>query len=402
MQLKTTSDLKLDEATTSWSAVYAMSLCVFVLIASEFLPVSLLSPLARDLLITEGQAGQSIAVSGIFAVITSLYIAVITQRINRRTVMLGLTLIMIFSGIIVSFASNYIALMVGRALLGVVIGGFWSLSTATLMNLLPAHDLPKGLAILNGGNALAATIAAPLGSFMTTYIGWRGAFFSVVILGLVSFIWQLKSFPSMNANTTKIISVNVFRLFGNGMFTVGMAAVFCLFMGQFALFTYLRPFLESVTHLNDTWLSLTLFILGATGFVGTFVVGKLLKKTLYPVLTLWPCLMALLAFGMIVSGHEKLETIFLIGLWGFIGTSACIGWSVWLSKVMPDDTEQGGGLMVAVIQFAITLGASLGGQLYDHSGYQSCFTLSAVTLIAGGILSFMVSRFARRSFRNSL
>lgn len=114
MQLETTSDLKLDEATTSWSAVYAMSLCVFVLIASEFLPVSLLSPLARDLLITEGQAGQSIAVSGIFAVITSLYIAVITQRINRRTVMLGLTLIMIFSGIIVSFASNYIALMVGR------------------------------------------------------------------------------------------------------------------------------------------------------------------------------------------------------------------------------------------------------------------------------------------------
>ena len=61
MQLETTSDLKLDEATTSWSAVYAMSLCVFVLIASEFLPVSLLSPLARDLLITEGQAGRASA-----------------------------------------------------------------------------------------------------------------------------------------------------------------------------------------------------------------------------------------------------------------------------------------------------------------------------------------------------
>lgn len=392
MQLETTSDLKFEEATTSWSAVYAMSLCVFVLIASEFLPVSLLSPLARDLMITEGQAGQSIAVSGIFAVITSLYIAVITQRINRRTVMLGLTLLMILSGVVVSFASNYIVLMVGRALLGIVIGGFWSLSTATLMNLLPAHDLPKGLAILNGGNALAATIAAPLGSFMTTYIGWRGAFFSVVILGVISFIWQLKSFPSMTSNNNKNISVNVFRLFGNGTFTVGMGAVFCLFMGQFALFTYLRPFLESVTVLDDTWLSLTLFILGITGFVGTFVVGKLLKRTLYPVLILWPCLMALLALGMIVSGHEKAETIALIGLWGFIGTSACIGWSVWLAKVMPDDTEQGGGLMVAVIQFAITLGASLGGRLYDHGGYQSCFMLSALILIAGGVLSFIVSR----------
>ena len=171
-----------------------------------------------------------------------------------------------------------------------------------------------------------------------------------------------------------------------------MGAVFCLFMGQFALFTYLRPFLESVTRLNDAWLSLTLFILGITGFIGTFVVGKLLKRTLYPVLIFWPCLMAILALGMITSGHERIETIALIGLWGFIGTSACIGWSVWLAKVMQDDTEQGGGLMVAVIQFAITLGASLGGRLYDHGGYQSCFMLSALILIAGGVLSFIVSR----------
>lgn len=76
--------------------------------------------------------------------------------------------------------------------------------------------------------------------------------------------------------------------------------------------------------------------------------------------------MALLAFGMIVSGHEKLETIFLIGLWGFIGTSACIGWSVWLSKVMPDDTEQGGGLMVAVLP----------GGVFGIAAKKSVFTYS--------------------------
>lgn len=54
--------------------VFAMTLCVFVLIASEFMPVSLLTLIASDLHITEGLAG-GIAISGALAVITSLTIS---------------------------------------------------------------------------------------------------------------------------------------------------------------------------------------------------------------------------------------------------------------------------------------------------------------------------------------
>lgn len=151
MLIDSTVNTRIEDETANWGAVFAMSLCVFVLIASEFLPVSLLTPIASDLMMTEGQTGQTISVSGIFAVITSLYVAVITRTMDRRVVMLTLTFIMILSGFVVTFAPNYFVLMVGRALLGIVIGGFWSLSTATLMRLLPAEALPKGLAILNGG-----------------------------------------------------------------------------------------------------------------------------------------------------------------------------------------------------------------------------------------------------------
>ncbi len=43
-----------------WSAVGSMSMCVALLIASEFMPVSLLTPIARDLHATDGMAGQAI------------------------------------------------------------------------------------------------------------------------------------------------------------------------------------------------------------------------------------------------------------------------------------------------------------------------------------------------------
>jgi predicted MFS family arabinose efflux permease len=226
-----------------------MALCVFVLIASEFMPISLLTPIATDLVMTEGKAGQAISTSGIFAVLTSLCIASVTGRIDRKVVLLSLTGVMIGSSIIVTFAPNYAILITGRALLGVAIGGFWSMSTATVMRLVPQASVPKALAILNGGNALAATVAAPLGSFLGALIGWRGAFFCIVPLAAVALCWQLLGLPAMR-DERKQVSGNVFRLLGQPKVAFGMAAILFLFMGQFALFTYLRPFLETVTRVD--------------------------------------------------------------------------------------------------------------------------------------------------------
>ena len=69
--------------------------------------------------------------------------------------------------------------MIGRAFIGVAIGGFWSMSAATAMRLVPDDKVPRALTILNGGNALATVVAAPMGSFLGGLIGWRGAFFLV-------------------------------------------------------------------------------------------------------------------------------------------------------------------------------------------------------------------------------
>ena len=248
----------------AWAAVFAMTLCVAALIASEFMPVSLLTPIAADLHLTEGQAGQAISVSGMFAVLTSLLVSAATGRLDRRTVLLSFTLVMIVSGAIVAFAPNFLVFMIGRALLGVVIGGFWSMSAATVMRLVPETQVPRALAILNGGNALATTVAAPLGSFLGAYIGWRGAFFCVVPVAALTLAWQLVSLPSMPRQGSAG-SWNVFRLLRRPQVPLGMLAIVLLFMGQFALFTYLRPFLETVTGVSVSTLSLILLVVGVAG-----------------------------------------------------------------------------------------------------------------------------------------
>lgn len=379
--------------TGCWSAVLAMSLAAFALVASEFMPVSLLTPIAADLHITEGQAGQGISVSGAFALITSLLIASVAARIERKTLLLGLTLLMIVSGTIVAVAPGYPSFMFGRALIGIAIGGFWSLSAATAMRLVQPEQVSRALAIVNGGNALATVIAAPAGSFLGSLIGWRGAFFCVVPVAVLAVVWLLISLPSFKGER-QAGSGNVLRLMKQLPVALGMVAVSVFFMGQFMLFTYLRPFLEGVTGVSVSTLSLMLLGLGLAGFIGTFLIERFMGRGLYRTLTIIPLIMAAIALALVSFGKSPVLTAVLLGLWGLVATAAPVGWWTWLAQTLPEDAEAGGGLLVAIVQLAIAGGAIIGGLAFDLSGYKATFELSAAVLVAASVLAWLAGRHA--------
>jgi predicted MFS family arabinose efflux permease len=388
----TFSPLKTGERPAYWSGIFAMTLCVFALIASEFMPVSLLTPIATDLQISEGLAGYAIAISGAFAVLTSLSISTLAGSMNRKTLLLLLTGLMCVSGLVVGLAPNYLVYMIGRALIGVVIGGFWSMSAAMAMRLVPTNSVPKALAIFNSGNALATVVAAPLGSYLGGVIGWRGAFFCLMPVALIALVWQWISLPSMRVEPRKVGSGSVFRMFKSRLVTFGMLGVGAFFMGQFVLFTYVRPYLETVTRVDVSMLSMILLVIGVAGFIGTMLIGTFLKIGMYRTLVCIPILMAAIALALVVSGGGVVAAFVLLGMWGLVATAAPVGWWAWLAKALPKDAEAGGGLMVAVIQLSIALGSTIGGILFDGSGYRITFFASAALLLLAAVLALLTSR----------
>ncbi|MCZ2498884.1 MFS transporter [Xylophilus sp. Kf1] len=368
-----------------------MTMCVFALIASEFLPVSLLTPIAADLQVTQGMAGQGITISAVFAVLTSLSISTLAGKLDRKTLLLGLTLLMSLSGLIVGLAPNYLVYMVGRALIGVVVGGFWSMSAATAIRLVPADKVPKALAMFNSGNALATVVAAPLGSYLGAVIGWRGAFFCLVPIAILAFVWQALTLPAMHPEPHGRGS-SPLGLLKRPPVVVGMLAVSVFFMGQFSLFTYLRPFLETVTHVVGTALSLTLLAMGVAGFFGTTLVGAIRKLGPHVTLVGIPLVMAAVAVALIFTGASLVAVVPLLAFWAFLAMPAPVGWWAWLARTLPRDAEAGGGLMVAVVQLAIGLGSLAGGLLYDTSGWQGTFGFSAVVLVVASLLAYLTAR----------
>jgi predicted MFS family arabinose efflux permease len=368
-----------------WSAVGSLAMCVAMLISSEFMPVSLLTPIADDLGATQGMAGQAISVSGLFAVVTSLFISVIAGRLDRRYVLMGLTALMLGSLVLIALAPSFSVLMLARALLGIAIGGFWALSTATVMRLVPEHTVPKALGIIFTGNAIATAFAAPIGSYLGGAIGWRGVFWGLVPLVLINIAWQWISLPSMPPQASKSIG-QLFALLKRRNVAFGMIAVMLTFAGAFCTFTYLRPFLETYTQVGVTELSLFLLGLGLAGFIGTYASTALVNLKLYPLLRYLPLLLAACTVAMLMLGHLKWGVALMMICWGGLNAAIPVAWSTWLSRSVADDPESGGGLLVAAIQLAIMLGASLGGFLLDHGSITLTFIGGAVLMVLGALM----------------
>ncbi len=367
--------------TPAWGAVYAIAFNVAGLTAAEMLPISLLTPMAADLHVSEGVAGQAVTATALVALVASLLLPVMTRSLDRRRLLLWLSALQVVSNLLVAFAPNLAVLLTGRMLLGLSLGGFWALSAALAIRLVPSAFVPRAFSIIFGGVSVATVAAAPIGSYLGNLIGWRGVFLAATLMASLALAWQFTTLPSMpSRGQTRIATLlHVLRRPGIGF---GMAGVILVFTGHFAFFTYLRPFLEDVTHMGVNGVSATLFAFGIGSFAGNSVAGWLLGKSLRLTLSIVPLLMSVMAGTAVIFGASAFVTSAVVALWGCAFGTIPVGWSTWLTRTVSDEAESGGGLLVAAIQIAVTLGAAVGGIIYDGSGVSVVFTASGGILLA--------------------
>ncbi|SKB26754.1 MFS transporter [Luteibacter sp. 22Crub2.1] len=375
-----TADAVTETTAPAWGAVFAMTLGVFGLITAEFLPASLLTPMALTLGVTEGMAGQTVTATAVVALFTSLVISVVTRNTDRRLVLLAFSVLLIGSNLLVAYAPNLTVMLLGRVLLGVAIGGFWTMSAATAMRLVPEAMVPRALSIIFSGVSVATVAAAPLGSYFGHLIGWRNVFLIATAIGVFALVWQWFTLPRMPSNGAARMGT-LLKVMKRPAMRTGMVAVILVFTGHFAFFTYLRPFLETVTGVGVNGLSAMLLGFGIANFVGTSLAGFLLERNLRLMLLLMPLAMGAMALVLVTLGRAPVADAVLVSLWGMAFGCVPVAWTTWITRTVPDEAESGGGLIVAAVQLAITLGAAVGGVIFDASGATGVFVASAVVLL---------------------
>tara|TARA_R110000868_G_scaffold340701_2_gene601424 strand:- start:4522 stop:5727 length:1206 start_codon:yes stop_codon:yes gene_type:complete len=369
----------------AWWAVISMTLGVFGLVTAEFLPVSLLTPMAADLHVTEGLAGQAMSTTAVLALITSLLTATVTRKLDRRYVLLSFSVLLIISNIIVSTAPSFELLLAGRILLGIGLGGFWTMAAATVMRLVPQNRIPRALSILFSGVSAATIFAAPLGSYLGDVIGWRSVFLLASLLGVLALVTQFLTLPKMAPRGRASLRTLV-EIMGRPRMKFGLFALVLIITGHFALFTYVRPFLENVTGVATAGVAGILLGFGVANFIGTYIGGALVARSLRMTLIMMPMIMGLAGIGMVSIQGAIAPTAVLVAIWGMAFGGVPVAWSTWITRTVPDEAESGGGLLVAGFQLAIATGSGVGGLVFDASGVLGVFTIAGLLLVGASII----------------
>ncbi|UXY16071.1 MFS transporter [Chitiniphilus purpureus] len=374
-------------AAAHWPAVASLALGVFGLVTAEFLPASLLTAMAADLNITDGAAGQAVTATALVGAIAAPSIPLLTRRFDRRRVMLALTVLLLLSNILAVFAASLPVLLVARVMLGIALGGFWSMAAALAMRLVPAERFARAMSVILTGVSVATVCAAPVGAWMGELWGWRSAFVAAGVVSVVTLLAQCFTLPALPPRDNPDLRA-LGALLTRPHVRMALLAVLLVISGHFAGFTYIRPLMENVTHLSVTAISAILLGYGIGGFFGNFAGGWIAERSERQAIVAGGTLIAVLAASLLLAGGSSVVTAVAVVLWGFAFGAFPVGFQTWITRAAPDQAEGAGGLLVAAFQIAIASGAIGGGLLVDHIGALGGPAFAVVTLTLGTLLAW--------------
>lgn len=363
-----------------WLSVFAVAISAFAFVTSEFLPVGLLTEIAHDLGVSTGTAGLMVTTPGVLAAIFAPGLMIFAGRMDRRIVFLLLTAMLLVSNFVSAWSTNLTVMLIGRAMLGAALGGFWTLATAAAGRLVHGSDAPRATAVILTGVTLATVIGVPLGTFIAGLSSWRMSFIvtgGLVALALVAQVLLVPSLPS----ATALRIADFVALLRRPHMRLSMLMVALVFGAHFSTYTFITPLLQEDFSMS----AITLMLLGF-GVIGFFsnalmsmVVSKRLKTS---VLAMTTALLGALA-AMILLDHVRAAEVAAMLAWGVAFGALPLCFSVWIQRSTDDLPEAGSALFVSVIQVAIALGSSVGGTIVDHAGVRADFVLGIGLAVLG-------------------
>lgn len=369
----------------AWPAVFSLAMGVFGLVTAEFLPASLLTPIAADLRISDGAAGQAVTATAVIGAVAGIATAIVTRSLDRRIVMWSLTALLVVSSLLAAAANSLPMLLGARLLLGIGLGGFWSMAAAMAMRLVPMSLMPRAMAIIFTGVSVATVSAAPIGAYLGDMLGWRAVFVMSAAIGALTLLAQVLTIPRLPPLAAPNVRTLI-ELLGRPSIRLVLVAVLVIISGHFAGFTYVRPFLEQVPLLKVEMISLVLLAYGVGGFFGNLVGGAVVARSVKAAVVIGSLAIGLAALAMLFAGSSLVVSGIAVALWGFSFGFLPVGIQTWTVRVAPDQAEAAGGLLVAAFQVAIAGGAVFGGLLVDHLGSLGAVGYLALATLVGAAL----------------
>ena len=370
----------------------AMSFAAFVYVTFEMFAVGLISPMARDLDVSESRIGLLMTIyAGVVAVVT-IPAMIWLGRFDKRTIFLA-TLGFLITGIVVqALTVNYSMLAVGRITAALTHGVFWALVGPMAARMSPGHT-GKAVGIVSVGSTMALVVGSPLATWLGGLIGWRPTTWALGALTVAALMVLLPTVPSLPPLPRDLASQEK-RSMPWGLISLVLFLMLAV-TGVFAAYTYLGLILSETA--GASFVSIGLFVFGALGLLGVTVATRTVDRRMLrgsvhtTALFLIAAILGQLAFGL--SGVLSTALIFLaiIVFGGAYGALPTLGTTIFLhaGRHNPDAASS---LYVVTYQVGIASGAALGAVAVDASWTAGTLWIMAGLSLASTLVLALWSR----------
>ncbi|MFI7703479.1 MFS transporter [Nonomuraea sp. NPDC049480] len=357
-----------------WLPVSSLAVGTFTLVTSEMLPVGLLTSIAADLGVSTGTAGLMMSAPGLVAAVSAPVLALAARRLDRRAVLLGLMALLAAANLAGALAPVYPVMLAARVLTGVAIGGFWAFAAGLGVRLVPERHVGRATSIILAGVSVASVLGVPAATFVSSFAGWRTAFAAMGVLALALLALLAATLPPLPGE-------GPVRAGGvPGPLKILLLLTVLVVSGHFAAYTYVRPFLEQVSHAGPWLVGTALLVYGAAGVLGNFAAGARAARNPRPVLIILAVLMALATAALPLIG-VPLAALVVWGL-GYGGVGVTL--QLWIMR--SGGGELGTALFVGAFNLSIALGSLIGGRVVDGVSISAVMWLgAALSALAAGV-----------------
>ena len=367
--------------------IYTMMLGTFGVLSTEIGVVGILPQISQYFNVDITQAGLFVSLFALTIAICGIFMPLIFSKFDRKkSFILVLAIFTIFSTV-GAFVTDFNIALICRIIPAVFHPIYCGLALTVAAEIVEPEKAQDAVSKVIMGVSAGMIVGVPITTFVASNFGYQYAmmwFSLVTFIALVATIIFFPKLPGKEQSYGGQISVAK-----TAVFIISVLGVIFLNAGMYTSYSYISEFLNSITNIFGTELSIVLFIYGVASIFGNWLGAKLLNKNTNTTVLTFPIIFSFILIGMFIFGSIKIPTVILMALWGlFAGIGNDIA-QYWMVSAAPEAPEFANGIFLSMGNVGVTIGTTIAGAVVLSMGVQYVMLAAIAVLIIDLILLYI-------------
>lgn len=374
-------------------ALGALGLGAFAIGTAELVIVGVLNLIADDLHVSLSTAGLLVTAYALGISIGGPVVTAATIRMPRHTLLCVALVVFVLGNLAAVFAGVFGLLVLARVLCGALHGLFLGAASALATGLVAPEHRGQAVGLVFGGISVSTVLGVPLGTLLGQSLGWQATFAGVAVLGLVSLVVIMIWVPSVASSGSGGLGSQVRHALHPRVLAMLGAEV--LLMGsQFIAFTYLAAFLQDVTGIRSSMVSVFLMIFGVFSAIGTFAGGRFADINASRALLVGNGVLIVGLLGLYVFRDSPPLVGVALALWGIVGFGVTPSLQLRVISLAGEGADLAATLGASAANVGVASGAAVGGWVLASFGIADV-PLTALVFAVIALPAVWATRFLR-------